>query len=203
VGITAGITGHYRPSLWIGWVLTVLGAGLLLLLGPDTTVTQWIFLNLPIGIGTGMLFPSMGLSIQAACDPKLNGQAAAFFSFMRTFGQSIGVAVSGVIFQNAFKEKLLGIPEFAPMADQFSRDATTVVEIIKQMNAGPERDVLVQAFSDSLRMIYIALLAFAALSLVLSLFIKSYSLNQEHHTEQGLVRADQSEIQPEKNIEAA
>lgn len=67
VGIIASLTGHYRWSLWAGWVLTTMGSGILYLLDRDTTVPQWIFLNIPVGIGTGMLFPAMALSIQAAC----------------------------------------------------------------------------------------------------------------------------------------
>lgn len=192
VGIIAGITGHYRWSLWIGWVLTTLGGGLLLLLKPDTSVAAWIWLNVPIGMGTGMLFPAMALSIQAACEPALNGQAAAFYSFLRTFGQSVGVAISGVIFQNVFKRKLQDLPAFAGLADQYSQEATLVVEIIKQMPKGADKDDLVTAYNESLRTIWISLLAFAAFGLVLSVLIKGYSLNQEHVTNQGLVQQDRS-----------
>jgi len=137
-----------------------------------------------------MLFPAMALSIQAACEPALNGQAAAFFSFLRTFGQSIGVAISGVIFQNVFKRKLAAIEAFAPLADQFSRDATIVIDIIKRMPAGQDRQNLVVAYNDSLRMIWVSMLAFAAFSTVLSTAIKGYTLNQIHVTQQGLVQQD-------------
>ncbi len=189
VGVIAGITGRYRWSLWGGWFLATLGSGLLLLLKPETTIPQWIFLNIPVGIGAGMLFPAMGLSIQAACEPALNGQATAFFSFLRTFGQSIGVAIGGVIFQNAFKKKLLTIPEFVSLADEYSRDATSIIGLMKQMTADhdPLAPALKKAYSDSLHTIYITLLAFSAFCLVLSVFIRGYSLNQEHVTEQALV----------------
>jgi hypothetical protein len=187
VGIIAARTGHYRWSVWAGWILTTAGAGLLWLLQPHTSVAQWIFINLPIGIGTGMLFPAMGLSIQAACVPGFNGQASAFYSFLRGVGQSIGVAISGVIFQNVFRRKLQGLPAFAALADQYSRDATTVVGVIKGMPAGRDKTDLVQAYADSLRIIWITLMAFAAAAMFLSIGIKGYTLNQEHVTEQGLV----------------
>jgi len=197
------LTGHYRWSLWSGWVLTTFGAGILLLLKPSTSVAGWIFLNVPVGIGAGMLFPAMALSIQAACEPALNGHAAAFFSFLRTFGQAIGVAVSGVIFQNVFQRKLSQDPTFAPLAGEYSRDATMVVEIIKGMPAGPERAQLVDAYNDSLRIIWASLVAFAGAGLVLSVFIRGYSLNQEHVTKQGLVQADRGVLaENEKDVEA-
>ncbi|OIW26169.1 MFS general substrate transporter [Coniochaeta ligniaria NRRL 30616] len=187
VGIIAAKTGHYRWSVWAGWVLTTAGAGLLWLLQPHTSVAQWIFINLPIGVGTGMLFPAMALSIQAACEPGFNGHASAFYSFLRGVGQSVGVAISGVIFQNVFRRKLLELPAFAALADEYSRDATNVVGIIKAMPAGGDRSDLIQAYADSLRIIWVTLLAFAAVGMFLGATIKGYTLNQEHITEQGLV----------------
>lgn len=187
VGIIAARTGHYRWSLWCGWMLTTAGAGLLWLLQPRTSVAQWIFINLPVGVGTGMLFPAMALSIQAACEPGFNGQASAFYSFLRGVGQSLGVAISGVIFQNVFRRKLQALPAFAALADEYSREATVVVSIIKGMPAGADRAELVQAYADSLRVIWISLLAFAAAAMFLSAGIKGYTLDQEHITEQGLL----------------
>ncbi|KAK2747461.1 MFS multidrug transporter [Colletotrichum kahawae] len=204
VGLVAGITGRYRWSIWSGWVITTLGAGLLCLMKPGTTVPAWIWLNIPIGLGTGMLFPAMALSIQAACEPALNGQAAAFYSFLRTFGQSLGVAVSGVIFQNAFREKLAAVPDLAHLADEYSRDATIVVEIIKQMPRDAVRAELVEAYCDALRAIWISLIAFSGFCMVLSLTIKRYSLDQEHVTEQGLVTSDETsreDLQRRKDVE--
>ncbi|KAM0278856.1 hypothetical protein ACHAQH_004934 [Verticillium albo-atrum] len=187
VGVTAAMTGHYRWSLWVGWALTTLGAGLLYLLGPDIPVSHWIPLNLPIGIGTGMLFPAMALSIQAACAPHLNAQAAAFFAFLRTFGQSLGVAVAGVIFQNAFADELAVTKEYAALADEYSEEATIVVGIINEMAPGNDRAVLVKAYAEALKTIWLSLLAFAAFCLVLSASVKSYSLQQAHDPKQALV----------------
>jgi hypothetical protein len=190
VGVIAGITGHYRWSIWGGWMLCTFGAGLILLLKPETTIPQWIFLNLPIGLGAGMLYPAMALAIQAACVPGLNGQAAAFFSFIRGLGQSVGVAISGVVFQNVFRRKLLEIPMFENVADAYSRDATIVVGVINGMLEGPERRELVRAYCDALKIIWVTLLAFAAASMVLGFTVKGYTLKQRHITDQGLVGRD-------------
>ncbi|CZS99073.1 related to putative multidrug transporter [Rhynchosporium agropyri] len=77
VGIICAKTGHYRWATYTGWLLTTLGAGILILLDPSTSIVSWIFLNVPIGIGTGMLFPAMGLAIQAAGRREDAGHAAA------------------------------------------------------------------------------------------------------------------------------
>lgn len=193
VGFLVTRTGRYRWSLWSGWFLTTLGAGLLVLLKPETTVAQWIFLNLPIGLGTGILFPAMALSIQAACEPAMNGEAAAFFSFLRTFGQAVGVAVSGVIFQNVFKSKLQDSSEWAPVADEYSRDATSVVAVIKAMAPGPGKTDLVESYNGALTAIWISMIAFAGFCLLLSATVKGYSLEQEHVTKQAFEHGEKDE----------
>jgi hypothetical protein len=197
VGALASITGHYRWALWIGWSLTTIGAGLLCLLEPDTPVRHWIPLNIPVGIGTGMLFPSMALAIQAACTPALNAQATAFYSFLRTFGQSIGVAVAGVVFQNAFRNELLQIPELTSVAEEYSRDATIVVRVINEMADGPVKDALVEAYAGALRSIWYALIGFSGVGFLLSLLVRSYSLQQEHVTDQALIPGKEKESKEE------
>lgn len=151
VGIAASRTGRYRWSLWAGWFLTTLGAGLLLPLGANTPAAAWIWLNLPVGVGTGMLFPALALSVQAASPPPLSGEAAAFFSFARGLGQAAGVAASGVLFQNAFRRGLRRLALLpGDVAAGYARDATAVVGVIKGMAPGPRRDELVGAFNGGM-----------------------------------------------------
>lgn len=179
------ITGRYRWVVWAGWTLTCLGSGLLFLLKPHTSVPGWIFLNVLVSIGTGILFPAMGLGVQAACRPQDSGHAAAFFSFVRTFGQSIGVAISGVAFQNQIKKNLRTYPTFAPLAEEYSKDATALVNIIKGMQNSTQKTDLIQAYSDSLHAIWLLMTVISAVALGLSCFTKEFTLEQEHNTRQG------------------
>lgn len=183
-------TGRYRWSLWSGWFLTTLGSGLLFLLRPQTSIPGWIFLNVLVSIGTGILFPVMGLGTQAACCPEDFGHAAAFFSFLRVFGQSIGVAISGVAFQNQLHKELLKYTEFIPLAGEYSKDATTLVAIIKNMSAGDQRTNLVQAYSDSLHVIWLLMTVISGVALGSRILTKEYSLDQEHKTRQGLIAGE-------------
>ncbi len=59
VGVVVTMTGRYRWSVWVGWVFTVVGMGILTLQDTDTPTVEWVFLNLVAGLGTGMLFPGM------------------------------------------------------------------------------------------------------------------------------------------------
>ncbi|MCJ1286182.1 hypothetical protein MMC26_005527 [Xylographa opegraphella] len=186
--ILCTVTGRYRWALWTGWTLTTVGSGLLFLLQPQTPIAGWIFLNVLVSLGTGILFPVMGLGVQAACRPQDSGHAAAFFSFLRTFGQSIGVAISGVAFQNQLRKTLLTYPAFAGLADEYSKDATGLVNIIKGMQEGPPKADLVRAYSDSLRVIWLLMTVISASALASSCFTKEFTLVQVHDTKQGFNR---------------
>lgn len=138
-GLVITKTGRYRWAIWSGWVLATLGTGILYLLDVNTTTVQWVFLNLVSGLGMDVLFPSMAFSVQAATKNKDFAFAVALFSFFPAFGQAIGVAIDGVIFQNQLKKKLLIHPLLPPMADAYSNNPSGLVQIIKTMQHGQAR----------------------------------------------------------------
>lgn len=88
VGILVSRTGRFRWSVLVGWVLTVIGTGLLCLLNPNTTTPAWIGINIVVGLGTGMLFSGMAFSIQAAAVALKHDAAVAIsmFTFFRSLG---------------------------------------------------------------------------------------------------------------------
>ena len=178
-------TGRYRWAIWSGWVLTTFGTGILYLLDVNTTTVQWVFLNLVSGLGMGVLFPSMAFSIQAATTNKDLAFAVALFTFFRAFGQALGVAVGGVIFQNELEKKLLTYPLLAPMAGVYSSDASGLVQIIKTMQHGLARTQLIQSYADSLKYVWIVMCILAGLALLSSFFIEGFELDRALETEQG------------------
>jgi multisubunit Na+/H+ antiporter MnhB subunit len=204
VGILSSSTGRYRWAVWGAWGMITLGCGLLYLLNPDTSVVAFIFLNVPVAIGTGMAFISMSLGIQAAGRPQDAAHAITFYAFIRVFGQSLGVAVGGVVFQNQIQRELSKYPLLAPLAREYSKDATAVVGLIRGMEAGrSERTQLVQAYADSLKMIWVVMAALSGAVLISTLFVKGYSLNQKHETFQGLDHGDRERVLDEKDQSAA
>jgi MFS family permease len=85
VGIIAGKTGRYRWAVWVSWLITTLGCGFLYVCDPFTSIPAWVFLNILVCVGTGIAITSLTLAIQVLCRPELNGAAAAFHPFLRTF----------------------------------------------------------------------------------------------------------------------
>jgi MFS family permease len=187
VGAFIAKTGRYRWAIWIGWFLTTFGSGLLVLLKPSSTTPEWIFLNLVGGLGSGMLFPAMAITVQAAATSEDQAYASNIFSFLRAFGQTLGVAIGGVVFQNQMRKKMLSFPLLADMADEYSRDAAGLVQIIKSLPAGDIKDQLKESYTDALKYIWIVMTVFAGVALVASIFTKGYALDRALETEQGFV----------------
>lgn len=178
--------GAYRRILWIGWAITILGAGVMLLLGVDTTTSQWVFINLVGGTGIGMLLPVMRLAVQASASDGDMAIAAAMVMTMRTLGMSLSIAIMGIIFQNVFQQKL-DSAGLVGLENASSQNVLEFVQIIKQLPANSaEKQALTKMFADSLKMIWVTLLVFNGVTLVLSFLTQELSLERVLNTEQGV-----------------
>lgn len=185
VGVVAARTGYYRWAIWIGWVLTTSGYGLLYMLCPTTTYPALVLLMLYAGIGLGLIFPAVNLAVQASVRPKNIAIAAAMTSFFRCIGQTIGVAIGGVIFQNRMTTNLSGHPELSVSATAYSLDVVTVIQHIESMlESDPRRNTLANGLSESIGTIWAVMCGLAGSALVSTIFLGGYSLNQALVTEQ-------------------
>ena len=52
-GITVGITQKYRPPLWLGWCLIIVGSALLTTVGADTKTGTCVGYTVILGVGIG------------------------------------------------------------------------------------------------------------------------------------------------------
>ncbi|KAL2374278.1 MFS multidrug transporter, variant [Blastomyces gilchristii SLH14081] len=199
-GILVTKTGHWRWAVWLGFVLSTLGLGLFTILDVNTSIAAWIFLLLPAGMGLGLLFPALGFAIQASAKPGYMATAVAFFSFFRAFGQAIGVAVGGVIFQNEMRKNLLRYPEFATTAATLSKDAAGLVRVVLAMEDGPEKLHLKEAYTDSLRIVWAVCCALIGVAGLLSTLTESYSLTMVIDSDQTIREKKTISKNPEEEL---
>lgn len=54
-GMMVKFLGRYRPSNILGWLLTIVGFGLLSLLRADSSTSQWVGYQVLSSAGTGMI----------------------------------------------------------------------------------------------------------------------------------------------------
>lgn len=187
VGLLVTLTGRYRWAIWAGWFFTTLGCGLQILLDVNTSVPAWIFIDLVPGIGTGMLFPSPMFGVQAATPNRDIPAAVGLFTFFRAFGQTVGVAIGGVIFQNQIKRQILSHALIASFADQWAADWSALVEVIKAMPSGEAKDLLVKSYADALKIVWAVVCGLAFVGLLSSFATEGLSLDRDLETDQGFV----------------
>ncbi|KAF9895181.1 hypothetical protein FE257_000083 [Aspergillus nanangensis] len=186
-GVLISKTSRYRWCLWVGWMLATLGYGIVCLIQVHTSTAGWILLRIPGNIGMGMITAATVCTVQASATNKNLTVAVAMVVFFRAFGQAIGIAVGGVIFQNQMRHHLMQYADLAPSAGHLSKDAAAMVMVMKDMQEGPTKEHLKLAYTDSLRIIWAWMCALSGAGLAMSLFIEKYDLNQALVSELGLV----------------
>jgi Major Facilitator Superfamily len=177
-GILIGKFSVFRWAAWSGWAVTVFGMGILFLLDVNTSTVEWILLNLIPGLGTGALYPALQFSIQSACADEDLAAAVSMYSFFRSLGQTLGVAIGGVVLQNQLVIKIGKYPKLAAHAVEYGRDASGLARILSAMPPSQDKMDLVQAYADSLKMIWVVMCGLAGLGLLVSLLIKDYPLDR-------------------------
>lgn len=83
------------------------------------------------------------------------------------------------------KKKLLTSPLLVDKATEYYRDASGLVQIIKQMPEGLAEAQLKLAYVDAARYIWIFCCALAGVAFIASLWTKALPLDREHETQQG------------------
>ena len=178
--------GDTRPVTWFGWIASTIGLGVMTMLDENTSIPAFIFMTLCMGMGQGLLYTSLLLITQAASTDENMAFAIGMFIFFRLLGQAVGVAIGGSIFQNQIRERLAGIPALVGKEAEYSRDASGLVQTIRDMPAGTAKSDLISAYAGSLRIVWAVYCALAGVAMVTSFFLKKHDMDRKLNTEQGL-----------------
>lgn len=183
-GFMVNKLGRFKHVVSVGWFLATIGAGLMSDFSPTTNKGQQIGYQILEGFGLGILFPTLNIATQAPQSAESLGIAAAVFTFVRALGQTFGVAIGGVIFQNQFDKRINRETSNLPSeylisgqdAERFATELPSVSEIF--------RAILQYVYADSLRVVWWVLIPFAGIGLLISCVSRDLLLNQQHETAQ-------------------
>jgi MFS family permease len=99
--ITAGLwiahIGRYKAFAIVGFGLSMVGFGMLAVFGPTTPFLTLGACLAMLGVGIGMIFPTLTLSYQSAVEFSELGVATSLNQFSRSMGSTLGSAVFGSI----------------------------------------------------------------------------------------------------------
>ena len=84
-GVSIAATKAYRPQLWLGWAMYMIGMGALSTLHADANTGKLIGFPVLIGVGVGTLLSGTYFPVLAPLPASENAHALAFFAFCRSF----------------------------------------------------------------------------------------------------------------------
>lgn len=190
VGLLISRTGRYKGFLIAGGIVLVLGYGLLAGLEYGDTQWQLTATMIVIGLGLGMSMQVYTLVVQNAVARRELGTATAAIQFFRNIGSTLGTAVLGTVMtasmSTSLSDRIAALPaeDLAELTTAGSTlDASGLENAVLDPSALADLpDLLVtplrQGMSDAMHLVFLAALPFAALALLLSLFIKQVPLRE-------------------------
>ncbi|KAH0826974.1 major facilitator superfamily domain-containing protein [Lanmaoa asiatica] len=168
------------PGIWFGSTLVTVGTGLLITLDHTSSIVEQEVFPLVAGIGAGFLLQVPMVVIQAAMPLKDMATATSGFMSLRVLGGAVGLAVGEAIRANVLPRKLAAIPNIASLG--LGNDITALNENIGKVHLIPDvtlRNAVLHAWARSLATIWIVTTALAGVGLILTLFLREYSMNRK------------------------
>ncbi|KAB8300445.1 hypothetical protein EYC80_000617 [Monilinia laxa] len=180
VGIVMTRTGRLRWALWSGWAVMCLAYGLMIILDENSSTLRWVWIFIVVGFAHGLIMMPMIFGIQAMARSEDVAYAAAMYAFLRTFGQSIGVAIGGTVFQNLLTKHLRD----AGLPDSIGKDAEGFLKELAMLpNSSPFKMQVKHAYGQAFHAVFGVMLAAAALGLICSLGIGKFSLDKRNESQ--------------------
>lgn len=175
-GITGPLITHlgrYARVIQFGWLLSVLGSGLLIMIDVDTHPAAWVVIFMCAGAGQGVLLIGHSVAIQASCREDDAAHAISMYSFLRSLGLCMGVIIGGTIFQNFLQLRLQrdGLP--VGVAANFEGFLPTLQSMPEE---APMKIELQQAYAWALKSLFSTSTGIGFVGLLLSLKIDDYTL---------------------------
>lgn len=165
-GVGTQVSGYYTPFLMIGSCIAAIGAGLLTVLHVDTTQAQWIGFQIVYGFGLGACFQAPNLAAQTVLPRDEVSVGISLMLFSQTLFSTIFVSIGQNVLDQQLATRISGISGNSITPDQIeSGGIIGLFKIIPQIY----RSAVLQAYNDSLRVVFIIALVVACLSILGSL----------------------------------
>ncbi len=95
-------TGKYKWQTFFGTVLIAISLGMLTQLSLETKLWHISAMMIVLGLGFGLVLPTMSLVVQNAVSYQYIGVASSSSQFFRQIGSVLGIAVFGAILANTY-----------------------------------------------------------------------------------------------------
>lgn len=190
--------GRYRTQTIIGAALIAVAMGWLTTLRADTPLWHISAIMVVLGVGFGLVLPTMSLIVQNAVPYQYLGVASSSSQFFRQIGSVLGIAVFGAILANSFHstfeeefgtkdQALVGASAVSQLDDPTIRINPREYSVIERnVRALPDGEAVLaratkaqdDAMTVALRRIHLAAFGCAILCLLFTLLMKELPLRR-------------------------
>ncbi|KAJ6558362.1 major facilitator superfamily domain-containing protein [Mycena capillaripes] len=173
-GVLVSKTQRYRPQMWAGWCIIMLGLGLLSTVRRETPTVRTVFFGVITGVGLGFEYSTTMFPVQAPLPVSQNARALAFLTFVGSFAGVWGLTIGGAVLDNQLTRRLP-----AAFVTHVPGGAAVAYALIPQIEALPPavRLGVQEAFAESLAVVWAVLVALAGAGLLASLFMEGLPLH--------------------------
>ncbi|KZV93930.1 MFS general substrate transporter [Exidia glandulosa HHB12029] len=173
-GVSVALLKRYVPTVLSGWIFILIGLGLWSTLKVDTPTATIGGYQALYGFGIGTLYTCTFFPVLAPLPVSANARALAFFNFLRAFGQVWGVTVGASVLQNQLLKKL---PQaFVSELPHGVQVAYTAIPHISSLPEPLRTEVRV-AFAESLRIVWLVILALAIFGTLCMAFMREVPMH--------------------------
>lgn len=204
-GYYISATGRYRPPIYIGLIIMLLGTGLYIDLKPYPSWARIILYQIVAGLGLGPVFQAPIMAIFSLTKPADIAAAATTLLFIRDIATAMSIVFGGVIFQNRMSQQSGRIREVfsSDMAKEIiGGEASTALTLIPTLPDN-QRKVMNEIYTNAIRTEWIFYTALAGVALLLSVLISKQVLSKEHKLHKtGLDTMEQNRLEEEEKKKA-
>ncbi|KAH9846451.1 iron permease [Lenzites betulinus] len=172
-GVSINIHDRYLPHNYIGWVVIIVGFGVLSTLDEGSSRPAYLASQIPIAMGTGIVYISTQFAVLAPLPDSEVTHALAFFTFTRVVAQGWGIVVGGTILQNVLLRRLPS--EFTATLPEGVQVAYAAIQTIPSLPE-PLRGQVHAAFAQATRQIWLVMLGVSGAGLLSCLLLREVSM---------------------------
>ena len=168
-------TGRYKIFPMTGAIGMTLGLYLLSRLDTDTGFWEASAYMAVLGLGIGLGMQVLTIAVQNTVDYADLGVATSGVTFLRSIGSSFGAAIFGTVYANQLGPNIAGALREHPLPPGVDPRVTQVPAALHALPGSVSAPVI-QAYSDSLHVVFLSAAPVGLVALVLSFFLKEVPL---------------------------
>ncbi|KAI0175736.1 MFS general substrate transporter [Hypoxylon sp. FL1284] len=180
-GFLISYTRRLKWPLTLGTLFYLAGTALLASMRRGWPLAAYLLCLVPASVGQGFQFPGTFLAVLAASEHREQAVVTSTLVLWRALGSVLGVAFSSLVLQNALLRYLLRYVTVPALPDAADPDAwrralvdrvRESVEAVARLPDGILKDQVVASYEAAVRLTFLSLVAFAAVSCLLIVPVK-------------------------------